>query len=134
MKEMTHIKVAPTPHQTGFEDILIRVEQLEKPALLQFVGIVKDLVYKKNNTSVYEAQLVKKIKNSIPLSLKRHQKELYAKMQNNALTFPEKEELMLLNALIEEKTAEKIRLMGELSQLRHLSLEELNHQLHSSHA
>ena len=131
---MTHIKIAPPSHQTGFEDILIRVKQLDKPALLQFVDIVKDLVYKKNNTSVYEAQLVKKIKNNIPASLKRRQKELYAKMQNNALTPPEKEELMLLNALIEEQTAEKIRIMGELAQLRHISIEVLNYQLHSSHA
>ena len=131
---MTHIKIEPSSRRTGFEDILIRVEQLDKPTLLQFVDIVKDLVYKKNSTNVYETQLLKKIKNNIPASIKRRQKQLYAKMQNNALTSPEKEELMLLNALIEEKTAEKIRFMGELAQLRHLNIEELNHQLHLNHA
>ncbi len=35
-----------THRQTGFEDILNRVEQLDKPALLQFADIVNGLVYK----------------------------------------------------------------------------------------
>ena len=118
-----------THRQTGFEDILNRVEQLDKPALLQFADIVNGLVYKKNHKEQYEIQLHRKIKTVIPASIKRRQKELYAQMQKNTLNLPEKNELILLNAMIEEKTAEKIRFMGELAQLKNLSIEQLNRQL-----
>jgi hypothetical protein len=83
----------PTNRQMGFEDLISRVEQLDKPSLLQFVNIVNGLVYKKNQTRDHEAQLLKKIKTTIPASLKKRQKELYAKMQDNTLHVPEKEEL-----------------------------------------
>ena len=126
---MTNVETASTNGQTGFEDLLSRIEQFDKPVLLQFADIINGLVYKKNQTSTYQAQLIKKIKSNIPASIKRRQKELYVKMQNNALSLIEKDELILLNSMIEEKTAEKIRLMGELAQLQHISIEELNHQL-----
>jgi hypothetical protein len=126
---MTNVETVSTNGQMGFEDLLSRIEQFDKPVLLQFADIINGLVYKKNQTSTYEAQLVRKIKSNIPVSIKRRQKELYVKMQNNALSIPEKDELILLNSMIEEKTAEKIRFMGELAQLRHISIEELNHQL-----
>ena len=74
-----------THRQTGFEDILNRVEQLDKPALLQFADIVNGLVYKKNHKEQYEIQLYRKIKTVIPASIKRRQKELYAQMQKNTL-------------------------------------------------
>lgn len=53
-------------------------------------------------------------------------------MQDNTLRVPEREELILLNGTIEEKTAVKIRFMGELAQLRGVSLGELNRQLNQS--
>ena len=126
---MTNVETASTNGQTGFEDLLSRIEQFDKPVLLQFADIINGLVYKKNQTSTYQAQLIKKIKSNIPASIKRRQKELYVKMQNNALSLIEKDELILLNSMMEENTAEKIRLMGELAQLQHISIEELNHQL-----
>lgn len=126
---MANMESISTNRQMGFEDLISRVEQLDKPTLLQFVNIVNGLVYKKNHTRDHEAQLLKKIKTTIPASLKKRQKELYAKMQDNTLHVPEKEELILLNGIIEEKTAEKIRFMGELAQLRGITLGELNHQL-----
>jgi hypothetical protein len=131
---MAHIEITSTAHNMGFEDLLIRIEQLDKPALLQFADIVNGLVYKKNNKNVHEKQLLRKIKTNIPASIKRRQKELYTQMQNDALSMPEKEELRLLNALIEDKTAEKIRFMGELAQLRHMPIDALNHQLQLNHA
>jgi hypothetical protein len=126
---MTNVEIASAQGQMGFEDLLDRIKQFDKSALLQFADIVNGLVYSKNQTGTYESQLVRKIKTNIPATIKRRQKELCAKMQNNVLSLPEKNEFILLNALIEEKTAEKIRLMGELAQLRHISIEQLNHQL-----
>jgi hypothetical protein len=124
-KKMTNIEI----RQLGFEDILNRLEQLDKPALLKFADFVNGLISQKNQGGQREAQLLRKIKTHIPATMKRRQKELYAKMQNNALSLPERDELILLNAMIEEKTAERIILMGELAQLRHISIEQLNHQL-----
>ena len=118
--------------QMGFEDLINHVEQLDKTTLLQFVNIVNGLVSKNNQTADYEAQLLKKIKTSIPASLKKRQKELYVKMQDNTLRVPERDELTLLNGIIEDKTAEKIRFMGELAQLRGITLGELNRQFNQN--
>jgi hypothetical protein len=122
---MTNVEI----RQMGFEDILTRIEQLDKPALLKFADIVNGLISKKSQVGQREAQLLKKIKTHIPATMKRRQKELYVKMQDNTLSLPERDELILLNTMIEEKTAERIALMGELAQLRHISIEQLNHQL-----
>jgi hypothetical protein len=93
--------------------ILTRIEQLDKPALLKFADIVNGLISKKSQVGQREAQLLKKIKTHIPTTMKRRQKELYAKMQDNTLSLPERDELILLNTMIEEKTAEKIVKMLE---------------------
>jgi hypothetical protein len=122
---MTNVEI----RQMGFEDILTRIEQLDKPALLKFADIVNGLVSKKNQVGQREAQLLKKIKTHIPATMKRRQKELYAKMQDNTLSLLERDELILLNTMIEEKTAERIALMGELAQIQHITIEQLNHQL-----
>jgi hypothetical protein len=124
---MTNVEI----RQMGFEDILTRIEQLDKPALLKFADIVNGIISKKSQVGQREAQLLKKIKTHIPATMKRRQKELYAKMQDNTLSLPERDELILLNTMIEEKTAERIALMGELAQLRHISIEQLNQQLNS---
>jgi hypothetical protein len=126
---MATIEIASTKSHTDFDDLLNRVEQFDKPALLHFADMVKGLVYKKNQQGTYESQLLRKIKNNIPPSIKRRQRQLYAQMQNNQISVPEKDELMVLNGLIEQKTAEKIMLMGELANLKGITLQELNHQL-----
>lgn len=124
---MTNVEIG----QLGLEDIFYRLEQLDKPGLLKFADMINGLISQKNQESQQEAQLLKKIKAHIPATMKRRQKELYAKMQNNNLSLPERDELLLLNSMIEEKTAERITFMGKLAQLQHISIEELNHQLNS---
>jgi hypothetical protein len=126
---MASIEIASTKSHTDFDDLLNRIEQFDKPALLHLADIVNGLVYKKHQQGTYESQLLRKIKNNIPPSIKKRQRELYAQMQNNQISVPEKDELMVLNGLIEQKTAEKIMLMGELAKLRGITLPELNHQL-----
>lgn len=124
-KKMTNIEI----RQLGFEDILNRIEQLDRPTLLKFADFVNGLISQKNQGGEWEAQLLRKIKTHIPATVKRRQKELYAKMQNDTLSLPERDELLLLNTMMEEKTAEKIALMGQLAKLRHITIEQLNHQL-----
>ena len=113
---MTNVDIG----QLGFEDIFNRIEQLDKSGLIKFADIINGLISQKNQESQQEAQLLKKIKTHIPATMKRRQKELYAKMQNNTLNLPERDELLLLNSMIEEKTAERIVLMGKLAELRQI--------------
>ena len=122
---MTNVDIG----QLGFEDIFNRIEQLDKSALLKFADIIDGMISQKNKENQQEAQLLRKIKTHIPATMKRRQKELYAKMQNNALSFPERDELLLLNSMIEEKTAERITLIGKLAKLRQISIEQLNNEL-----
>lgn len=122
---MTNVDIG----QLGFEDIFNRIEQLDKSTLLKFADIIDGMISQKNQESQQEAQLLRKIKTHIPATMKRRQKELYSKMQNNALSIPERDELLLLNSMIEEKTAERITLIGKLAKLRQISIEQLNHEL-----
>lgn len=71
---MSSVESPSTNRKMGFEDLLNHVEQLDKPTLLRFVDIVNGLVYKKKQTGDYEAELLKKIKATIPTSLKKRQK------------------------------------------------------------
>ena len=115
----------------GFADIIRGIQQLDNHSLAKFAGEINSLVSKRNTEQPHlrELELLKKIKNPIPASIKRRQKQLFAKMQDDTLTTPEHEELVLLNGMIEEKTAERIGFMGELAQLRQITLPELNRQL-----
>ena len=50
-------------------------------------------------------------------------------MQVNSISTVEKEELVLINNMIEEKTAERILFMGELAKQRNISIHQLATQL-----
>ena len=115
----------------GFEDILRGIQQLDNQSFAHFAGEINRLVSNRSpeNPNREEAELLKKIKMSIPHSLKRRQKQLYAKLQDETILTKEREELELLNNMIEEKTAERIVLLGELARLKGISLQELHAQL-----
>lgn len=115
----------------GFEEIIKGVQQLDNSSLAQFASEINHLVSKRNAKTydLKETELLKKIKASIPASVKRRQKQLYEKMQEGALSTIEKDELVLLNNMIEEKTAERILFMGELAKQRNISIQQLATQL-----
>lgn len=117
--------------KVGFEDIIKGVQQLDNQSLAIFANEINRLVSKRNQTKpdLKEVELLKKIKIAIPASVKRRQKQLFTRMQEDIITTPEHDELVLLNNIIEEKTAERIALIGELAALRHVSIQELNKQL-----
>ena len=56
---------------------------------------------------------------------------MYAQLQKETISNKEREELELLNNMIEKHTAERIVLMGELAKLRHISLQQLAVQLNT---
>ena len=72
-----------------------------------------------------EADLLKKINTVIPASIKRRQKQLYADLQQGTIKPKEHVELILLNDKLEEKAAERIRLMGELATLKGITIQQL---------
>jgi hypothetical protein len=112
--------------QFGFEDILKGIQQLDNQSLVRFAENVNQLVSKRTvPAKEKEQKLIKQINSVIPASLKRRQKQLYASLQELKITEKELEELKLLNNIIEEKSAERILLMGQLAILRGITLPQL---------
>lgn len=128
----------PNGIRIGLDDIFKGIRQLDNQALATLAGEVNRLVSQRKapTPAAQEAALLRKIKAVIPASIRHRQKQLYAKLQEEAITVPEHEELVLLNGIIEEKNAERILLIGELATLRGVPVRELALQLKpkNSHA
>ncbi len=117
--------------RVGFEEIIRGAQKLDNSALEKFASEINRLVSSRNIEKRVnpEIDLLKKIKTGIPASLKRRQKQLYVKMQENSISDVEHHELVLLNNMIEEKTADKILYMGKLAKLRGISIQQLSAHL-----
>ena len=76
-----------------------------------------------------EKMLLAQIKNSIPASIVRRFKELQTKQHNNTITEKESSEIVLLTDFIEEKSAERVALLGRLSQIQGVPVTDLARQL-----
>jgi hypothetical protein len=112
--------------QFGFEDILKGIQKLDNQSLVKFVENVNQLVSNRTVPSKEREQIIiKKIKNLVSASLKRRQKQLFVSLQDETISEKELEELKLLNSFLEEKSAERILLMGQLATLRGISLQQL---------
>jgi hypothetical protein len=111
----------------AFKDLLNGIQRLDLRALEAFAKELNRLIAKrkKQPQSEREAELIRMIKEHIPLSLRHRQKELYHQFQAQTLTEEGRVELELLNNMLEEKSAERIHLMGELAALRKITLPEL---------
>jgi hypothetical protein len=112
--------------QFGFEDILKGIQKLDNQSLVKFAENVNQLVSNRTVPSKEREQIIiKKIKNLVSASLKRRQKQLFVSLQDETISEKELEELKLLNSFLEEKSAERILLMGQLATLRGISLQQL---------
>jgi hypothetical protein len=112
--------------QFGFDDILKGIQQLDNQSLVKFAENVNQLVSKRIVPAKEKEQLlIKQINSIIPTSLKQRQKQLYTSFQVNNITEKELDELKLLNNILEEKSAERILLMGQLATLRGITLPQL---------
>ncbi len=117
--------------QLGIEDLLKVIQKLDNQSLSKFASEVNQLVSKRNNNvpNKRELDLLKKIKTTIPISIKKRQKQLYEMLHQGTITPKEREELLLLNNKLEEKAAERIHLLGELAVLKGIPIQELAAQL-----
>lgn len=115
----------------GFEDLFKGVQQLDNQALAKFVGEVNRLVSSRLTapSADREAMLLKKLKTVIPATVMRRQKQLYRLQQQDALSSKEREELLLLNQILEEKSAERILILGELASLKGIPIGQLTNLL-----
>ncbi len=110
-----------------FKDLLKGIQRLDIGALEAFADELNRLISKrkKQPQNDREAELIRIIKEHIPPSIRRRQKELYEILRSGNITVREKEELELLNNMLEEKSAERIHFMGELAALKKTDLPEL---------
>lgn len=117
--------------QVGVEELLKGIRQLDNQSLATVAGEVTRLLSKRTAQipADQEVELLKKIKAVIPPAIRRRQKQLYTKLQLETLTPKEREELLLLNHLLEEKSAERIILLGELAKLRGVPVQQLADEL-----
>ena len=76
-----------------------------------------------------EKMLLTQIKDIIPASIVRRFKELQAKQHNNTITEKESSEIVLLTDFIEEKSAERVALLGRLAQIQGVAITDLAKQL-----
>lgn len=113
--------------RVGFDELLKGIRQLDNQALTTVAGEVTRLLSNRSakTPADRENELLKKIKAIIPPSVRRRQKQLYSRLQHETLTPREREELLLLNHLLEEKSAERIMLLGELAKLRGVPVQQL---------
>jgi cobyrinic acid a,c-diamide synthase len=72
---------------------------------------------------------VRQIRDLIPASILRRYRQLHKKQQNGSITAKECEEMLLLTDYIEEKSAERVMLLGALAAIRQINISELAKQL-----
>jgi hypothetical protein len=79
--------------------------------------------------SANETELLSRINDGFPASFWERFRPLRARMEAKALNEDERQEFIRLNARIEAKNTERIRLLGELARLRGVSLPQIMAQL-----
>ncbi len=117
--------------QNRFEDLVHRVSRLNNTELITFFEQLNFKISGQNGYSALseETILLKKIKTIIPTSVTRRFKMLQAKQHDNTISEKEHEEILLITNFIEEKSAERVELLGRLAKIRQISLIELIEQV-----
>lgn len=114
--------------KVGFDELIQSVTRLNSTELNTFLSRLSQATAQKE-TFEGEKLLLKQIKESIPASVVRRFKELQSKQHNNSISEKEVSEILLLTDFMEEKSAERVLLLGALAKLRGLSITELAKQL-----
>jgi hypothetical protein len=118
----------------GLDQLLSGVSQLETPDLEQFVGQINALLAQRKVPSPRrETELLELINQGLPEAIQSRYDELQAKLQDETIAPDEHEELLALIDPVEQATADRLRSLIELSQLRQVSLDELMTQLGIHH-
>ena len=115
----------------GFDDLVQSVSRLNTTELTTFFEKLNHTLSGQQSLSSFgeEAILLTQIKAIIPASVIRRFKELQAKEYNGSITDKEREEILTITDFIEEKSAERVVLLGELAKIRQMPLTTLVKQL-----
>jgi hypothetical protein len=122
--------------QVNLDELVLSISQLDQLALKQF--------FEKLNQQLLQVEppippfkqeilLLKQIKEMIPRSVVRRFKELQKKQYEQPLSPPEQREIKVLIDFIENKSAERVYLLGALAELRQIPITELAKQLKLKH-
>lgn len=116
------------------EDILNGISGLETKELEIFVQKVGNLIARRKAAHLpeQESMLLVKINNAIPVALQKQYEQLLAKNSNETITPEEHKELLKTIDKIENKNAQRLEYLIELSRLRNISLDTLMQQLNLS--
>jgi hypothetical protein len=111
--------------------LLNSVEQLSTPELENFVAAVLSIQAKRRAPSLpkEESILLQKINQGLPVATQQRFDDLNEKRRDETLTDEEHQELLALIEQIEESDVERVKYLGQLAQLRHISLPVLMKQL-----
>lgn len=113
------------------EEFLDSVSRLDATSLNVLLERVQNAIYVLNQptNSGRESQLLTDIRTIVPAAVVRRFRQLRLKQQNGTLVTKEQEEMQLLADILEEKSAERVLLLGELASLRKVTLQELRKQI-----
>lgn len=111
--------------------LLKGVEQLSTPELENFVAEVLSIQAKRRAPSLpkEEAVLLQKINQDLPVATQQRFDYLNERRRDETLTDEEHQELLALIEQIEESDVQRVKYLGQLAQLRNVSLAVLMKQL-----
>jgi hypothetical protein len=111
--------------------LLKGVEQLSTPELENFVAEVLSIQAKRRAPSLpkEEAVLLQKINQGLPVATQQRFDYLNERRRDETLTDEEHQELLALIEQIEESDVQRVKYLGQLAQLRNVSLAVLMKQL-----
>ena len=111
--------------------LLKGVEQLSTPELENFVAEVLSIQAKRRAPSLpkEEAVLLQKINQGLPVATQQRFDYLNERRRDETLTDEEHQELLALIEQIEESDVQRVKYLGQLAQLRNVSLSVLMKQL-----
>jgi hypothetical protein len=117
------------------DELLQAVNELSTPDLEDFVTQLLSLRAKRRShkLSHLESDLMLKINQGLPEELWERVELLQRKQKYAALTLEEQSELIELTNKIEMANVERVRLLGELADLRGVPLSQLMQDLEISH-
>lgn len=113
------------------EQLLEGAAQLDTPELKNFLSKVGLLLANRQESalSASETELIQKINQGLPIGTQQRYDELQTKLRNETIMPEEHQALLALVDVIEQASAERLKYLIALSQLRQVSLDNVMEQL-----
>ena len=108
----------------SFDELIQSVTRLNALELNTFLNRLHQATAQQS-PAPEEKMLLIQIKDIIPPSIIRRFKELQIKQHNDTITEKESSEIVLLTDFIEEKSAERVALLGRLAQIQGVPVTDL---------